>query len=33
MRATFKQVSPKAHIRRMTASGLPDHLAVAVTGK
>jgi hypothetical protein len=31
VKATFKHVPVGAHIERMTANGLPDHLAVAVT--
>lgn len=31
MKVSFKQVTPKEHIERMKKSGLPDHIAVAVT--
>jgi hypothetical protein len=29
--AVFKEVTPEEHVKRMKKSGLPDHIAVAVT--
>lgn len=31
MKATYKQATTEEHIERMKKSGLPDHIAVAVT--